>query len=187
LCFTLFGAPSAPAGEAAAAAEAGQLAEAKILPPEPGGKACYRRVYDAQHLRDHPRQKITEMLFLLRVVGYDKQGGFVAKDPDRIAYNFAISLKRRSDSQALREGGDCLGDKSAECVVDCDNGGVIIENSSNGQGLLLRLMDGGIAFGAQCDLKPGLWVKPDADDKAFLLEPAPSEFCEPLEKALLQP
>jgi hypothetical protein len=182
----LLGATSARASEAAAA-EAGQLAEAKILPPEPGRKACYRRVYDAQHLRDHPQQKITEMVFFLRVVGYDKQGEFVAKEPDHVAYNFAIFLKRRGDRQALREGGNCLGDKSAECVVGCDKGGVTIENASNGKSLLLRLMNGGIAFGAQCDLKPGVWVKPSADDKAFLLEPAPPELCRPLEKALFQP
>ncbi len=182
-CFALLAATSAQAGEAQAA-QAGQSAEAKILPPEPGRKACYRRIYDARHLLDHPRQKVAEVLFFLRVVGYDKQGEFVVKDPDHIAYNFAISLKRRGDRQALREGGDCLGDKSAECVVDCDNGGVIIENSSDGQGLLLRLMDRGIAFGAHCDLKPGLWVTPGAADKEFLLEPAPLALCQPLEKEM---
>ena len=26
----------------------------KILPPEPGRKACWRRVYDAKHLTAHP-------------------------------------------------------------------------------------------------------------------------------------
>src|SRR5262249_9672211 len=35
----------------------------KILPPEPGRKACWRRVYDAKHLAAHPQQKITELTF----------------------------------------------------------------------------------------------------------------------------
>jgi hypothetical protein len=65
----------------------------KILPPEPGRKACWRRVYDAKHLAAHPQQKITELTFFLRVSGYDAGGGYVFKNPDHIVYNFAISLK----------------------------------------------------------------------------------------------
>src|SRR5262249_25310954 len=53
----------------------------KILPPEPGRKACWRRVYDAKHLAAHPQQKITELTFFLRVSGYDAGGAYVFKNP----------------------------------------------------------------------------------------------------------
>jgi hypothetical protein len=99
----------------------------KILPPEPGRKACWRRVYDAKHLAAHRQQKVTELTFFLRVSGYDAGGGYVFKNPDHIFYNFAISLKRRGNKRALVTSGDCLGEKTVECVVDCDSGGVTID------------------------------------------------------------
>ena len=148
-------------------------------PPDLGSQGALTRFRAAS--------PIEQILLFLRVVGYDKPGEFVAIDPDHIAYNFAISLKRGGDRQALREGGDCVGHKTAECVVGCDKGGVTIENSSNDPGLLLRLTDRGIGFGGQCDLKPGLSVKPGADDETFLLEPAPLELCQPLAKELFEP
>ncbi len=78
----------------------------KILPPEPGRKACWRRIYDVKHLAAHPRQKVTELTFFLRVSGYDVGGHYVFRNPDHIYYNFALSLKRRGDKRALATSGD---------------------------------------------------------------------------------
>jgi hypothetical protein len=111
----------------------------KILPPEPGRKACWRRVYDANHLAAHPQQKVTELTFFLRVSGYDAGGRYVFKNPDHIMYNFAISLKRRGNKRALTTSGDCLGEKTVQCVVDCDSGGVTIDNLPSGDGLSIGL------------------------------------------------
>ena len=90
----------------------------KILPPEPGRKACWRRVYDAKHLAAHPQQKVRGLTFFLRVSGFDAGGAYVFKNPHHILYNFAFSLKRRGNKRALATGGDCLGEKTADCVVD---------------------------------------------------------------------
>jgi hypothetical protein len=157
----------------------------KILPAEPGRKACWRRVYDAKHLAAHPRQKVTELTFFLRVSGYDVGGNYVFKNPDHIFYNFALSLKRRGDKRALATGGDCLGEKTADCVVDCDGGGVSIDKLPSGDGLSISLHDGGIAFGGDCDTTTGTWVGPGADDKIFRLDKAPDEACTMLEKEWL--
>ena len=78
----------------------------KIIPPEPGRKACWRRVYDAKHLAAHPQQKVTELTFFPRVSGYDAGGDYVFKNPDHIVYNFAISVKRSGNKRALAIGGD---------------------------------------------------------------------------------
>jgi hypothetical protein len=161
--------------------------EWKILSSEPGRKACYERTYDAAHLRDRPKQKTTALIFFLRVSGYNSSGDYVFHNPDHIAYNFALSIKRRNDRHPLRTSGDCLGDKIAQCVVDCDGGGVDIEKPGSGSGLVVRLSENGIAFGNDCDTTTGVWVKPGADDKVFHLEPAPLETCESLEKATLGP
>ena len=84
-----------------------------ILAPEPGTKACYRRVYDEAHLAAHPRQKVTAMTFLLRVVRYDAQGERyhtpATKPDDWIGYQFAMAVQRRRESRTLRTSGDCFG------------------------------------------------------------------------------
>jgi hypothetical protein len=157
----------------------------KILPAEPGRKACWRRVYDAKHLVTHPRQKLTQLTFFLRVSGYDAGGPYVFKNPDHIYYNFALSLKRRGDKRTLTTSGDCLGEKTIDCSVDCDRGGVTIDSPSPSDGLSISLNVNGIAFGGNCETTTGTWVRPGADDKVFNLDPAPMEACKTLEKEQL--
>lgn len=154
----------------------------RLLPPEPGRKACWRIVYDAKHLAAHPQQKVTQLTFLLRVSGYDVGGNFVFKNPDHVNYSFALSLKRRGDKRALTTAGDCLGEKSIDCSVDCDGGGVTIDKLPSGDGLSVRLYAAGIAFGGDCDTTTGTWVKPRADDKVFRLNSAPIKVCRKLDK-----
>lgn len=157
----------------------------KILPAEPGRKACWRRVYNPEHLAAHPQQKVRELTFLLRVSGYDADGRYVFEHPHHVYYNFALSLKRRGDTRALATSGDCLGEKTADCAVDCDGGGVTIEKSPNGDGLTISLHDRGIAFGGDCDTNSGAWVRPGADDKVFHLDRVSEESCKALEKERL--
>ena len=168
-------------------AYAKQSAMEKILAPQPGRKACYHRVYEARHLREHPRQKISEMTFLLRVEGLDATGARVLKNPDHIVYQFALSLRRRNDERPLRTSGDCSGGMVAECVVDCDGGGVTLENSLQAGGLTVLLQGEGIAFGNDCDTTRGYFVGPGSDDKIFDLKPAPLTECQSLEKQRLAP
>jgi len=163
----------------------GLEAAAKILPAEAGRKACWKRSYDAAHLRAHPEQKVTQMLFLLRVAGYDAKGGYVFRDPDHIAYNFAIAVKRRDDRRRLDANGDCGGEAQARCAVDCDGGGVVIAKPESGEGLMIRIDKDGVGFGNDCDTKRGTFVYPGADDKVFRLEPAPQKACDALEKSTL--
>jgi hypothetical protein len=63
LSLALFGLASAKAGESAPTPKVPPWAAEKILPPEPGRKACFQRVYDAKDLQAHPQQKVTELLF----------------------------------------------------------------------------------------------------------------------------
>ena len=175
-------APADVRAEQPAAAQMRHWPAEKILPPEPGRKACWRRVYTAKHLAAHPRQKVTELTFFLRVTGYDAGGKFVFKNPDHIYYNFALSLKRRGDKRALTTAGDCLGEKTADCGVDCDGGKVTIDKLPNGDGLSISLDVNGIAFRSECDETNETWVKAGADDKVFHLDPAPDKACRALDK-----
>jgi hypothetical protein len=156
-----------------------------IIEPTPGAKLCFRRVYDQAHLRGHPRQKVTELTFLLRVVGYDAQGNDARDNPDHIAFNFALSVRRRGDRKLMTTAGDCSGAERATCAVDCDGGAAFIEKPAAGGGLILKLEGEGIAFGNDCDTTRGVFLPPGEDDRAFLLDKAPLETCRQLEKDVL--
>lgn len=160
-------------------------AVARIIAPAPGAKLCYRRVYDKAHLREHPRQKVTELTFLLRVAGYDAQGNNVRDKPHHIAFKFALSVRRRGDSKLMATAGDCSGAERAMCAVDCDGGAAFIEKPASGDGLILKLEGEGIAFGNDCDTTRGVFLPPGEDDRAFLLDKAPLETCDRLDKDVL--
>ena len=39
-----------------------------LLPPAPDAQACYARTYDPEHLQQHPKQKVTELVLFLRYI-----------------------------------------------------------------------------------------------------------------------
>jgi len=160
---------------------------AELLPAEPGRKACYARTYDAAHLRDHPKQRVTSVTFFLRVVGLDASGDKFfaprAEPYDRIQYEHVIALTRRGAKRKLSTSGYCSGDVTAQCVVECDAGGMTLEKA--GEALLIRLLDDGIEFDNDCDGSKGTRVKPGADDNVFHVNKVSLDLCRELEKSEL--
>ncbi len=153
-----------------------------IVPPEPGRQACYTRAYDKAHLAQHKRQRVTQIAFLLRVASYDFEGrAKPEKLEERVHYQFAMSLKRRGERRMLVTSGGCFGGKGISCSVDCDGGGVTLEQS--GESLLVRIAEHGIKMEGDCDGK-SVWVNPGADDKVFRVEKAAPEACKALAKEL---
>jgi len=84
-----------------------------LLPPAPGAQACYARTSDKAHLAQHPKQKVTEMIFSLRytTLGEDEAhlvatvGGGVEKQ--YFDYDFTLAAKVRDQSKTLYASGDC--------------------------------------------------------------------------------
>lgn len=153
---------------------------AQLLPPNPGAKLCYARSYDAAHLKQHPKQTVTNVTFMMRVVGYDRGGGYVTRNPDHIGYQFAMAVKRRI-GKPLRAAGDCSGGTGVQCVVDCDGGGLKVEKLAAGGDLLLRLLERGIRMHGDCD-GAGVMVGAKTDDKTFQVGKAPAQVCAALEQ-----
>jgi hypothetical protein len=156
----------------------------ELIPPEPGYKVCYTRRYDAAHLRAHPKQQVTALIFIVRVVQYEDISR--AKRPeDKVYFQFALSMQRRGEKRILSAAGNCFGGRGGiACDVDCDGGGVELERLPQGDALLMRLRDRGIHMYSDCD-GGGVWVRPDADDDIFRLEKAAISVCRALEKRVL--
>src|SRR6476646_1369185 len=89
---------------------AGSVARAtpldELIEPEKDRSACFTRVYDAAHLRQHPRQKITSMRIWLR---YEQMPGGV----EGLALDLGIAVVRQGDTTPLFAQGDCIWDERA--------------------------------------------------------------------------
>ena len=158
-----------------------------LLPPGPDAALCFARTYDAEHLKQHAQQNVTEMLLLVRYValGEDEatlipaEGGGTAKQYFR--YDFTLAAKVRDRSQTLYASGDCASAEGIGCGVDCDGGGIELEPIAGKPGeLLVRLerirMTLGCGEGEEVELEGA------ADDKVFKLTKAPRSFCDSMKK-----
>jgi hypothetical protein len=180
--FLVIAAASTSAMSSLSAQDKPKLAD--LVAPQAGNKACFARTYDAAHLREHPKQRVTAVSFLLRAQAYDESARSWGLEK-ALYYSFAMSVQRRGDKRRLRTGGDCMEGEGISCAVDCDGGGVTLEKAAQGDSLLVRLMEpGGILMFSDCD-GAGVWLKPGADDKVFRLDKAAASVCEALEKRVL--
>jgi hypothetical protein len=148
-----------------------------ILAPQPGNKACYARRYDAAHLRQHPRQRITAMTFRLAVEAYDPPSEKAERSEDKVYYTFSMTVNRRGDKRRLYTAGDCNGGDEILCAVDCDGGSVTLDKMPPADTLIVRLDDNGIVMFHDCDEGEGIPVKAGADDKVFRLSKAADNLC----------
>lgn len=177
---TVLGAVMA-AGALAQSIEPGKEGElANFLDPEPGARVCFGRVYSAEHLGRHPRQKVTEVGFRLT---------YFRHDPDEFApkgqrnYYFSMSAKTRGSARTLKALGECgPNGGSIGCGVECDGGGVSVTRRpgdrilvSLGEGGRIRMTEGCSEEENAVDLEAG------EDDREFLLDRLPERACPPYE------
>jgi hypothetical protein len=156
-----------------------------ILPPVVGQRACFARTYDRQHLAEHPRQRVTAMMFRLQ---YAK-----IPDTDIQHYEFWISVKVRTRWEAFHESGVCDANVDATypagnlCWVACDAGGVSIEKVPQSDALHVHVEtpSEGIVLNASCGerQRKALRLQAGEDDKLFRLESVPLSQCEAAQRA----
>jgi hypothetical protein len=158
-----------------------------LLPPAPDAQACYARTYDPDHLKRHPKQKVTEMVFSLRYVtlGEDEavivatEGGGTEKR--YFDYDFTLAAKTKEHDRTLYASGDCASAEGIGCGVECDGGGIEIEPmAGKDDTILVRLepirMTQGCGEGEEVELEGG------EDDKVFKHIKAPRPLCDSMQK-----
>ena len=155
-----------------------------LLPPIPKASACYVRLYDAEHLKKHPKQKVTEMIFSLRYLTFEEEEDGSTPEDANYHYWFTLGAKLRNKPEMLYATGACGSYGGIGCGVDCDGGGVTLEPRTNGE-LLIRL-DREYTYirmtpGCGDELEDGEMLEAGEDDKVFKLTKAPSAACEAIE------
>lgn len=177
----------APAGEALAEYQGPDYAKLKaLLPPGPDAALCYARSYDAEHLKQHPKQTVTEIVLFLRYVTLGEDEVILNSTADGgtekqyFEYDFTLAAKVKDRSQTLYASGDCASAEAIGCGVACDGGGIEVEPVGGRDGTILMRLDRirmtlGCSEGSDVDLEGG------ADDRVFKLSKVPRQLCDSMQ------
>lgn len=161
---------------------------AALLPPTPNAKVCYARVYDTAHLKKHPKQRVTEMVFSLRYITFEEDESGQPKEDANYHYWFTLAAKLRDKPDMAFANGTCGSYGGIGCGVDCDGGGVILEPRADGD-LLVRLDReySYVRMTAGCgeeEEEDGVFLEAGEDDKVFKLSKVPASTCDAVEAEL---
>src|SRR6478736_4224482 len=138
--------------------------------------ACFVRRYDASHLAQHPKQKVSAMKLLVMAEIPDEE-------PDAVNYSFRAGFQYRNRPGKFDSSGHC-GHTVAEdagdeirlgCGVDCDGGGITVAMKDDKSAIVrterIRVWDRKKPDDDAGDAKFG------EDDKMFRIERADLREC----------
>ena len=138
---------------------------------KPTEYACFSRHYDAEHLAEHPLQKVSIMRLLVST----------ERDPEdkTLKYSFRLGVNFRNRPGDFDSSGDCArltGEDAAKqkidfgCSVDCDGGGIDINLAQDNAYVIVTLSGIRIWKGKDNDDGAATELKAGADDKVFHLD-----------------
>ena len=180
-----------------------------LIKPELNSAACFTRVYDAAHLRAHPKQKTTAMTLWMK---YENFGG----TPPVMALAIALSIKQRGDPAALYSQGGCEYQKTGNrdtsdnvliktypkeagfvCMqsarpdvfdaVSAQEGGDLIIDRGKDRDTLMVYLDDSLIMVKRANRGKLIDVKFGADDRVFLLRRTGMKDCATVEEAVTTP
>jgi hypothetical protein len=160
-----------------------------------GKNACFGRTYDASHLADHPKQRVTS-LYLFRDLTPDlaKEDRPDTPEEQRIASgvegNFSLMAYVRFRDKPGKQFWHSLGCRKAEdgrtrCGIDCDGGSFVLKPQERA----LLLENNGFTVIGGCgeseeEAEQRDFVAPGADDKLFRLDPERISACTAIRDSL---
>jgi hypothetical protein len=135
------------------------------------------RRYDAEHLAQHPKQKVAAMKLLVAAE--------IPEGEQRLGYSFHVGVKFRHRAGDFESSGYCnhaiAEDDGHEirfvCGVDCDGGGINVAPSKDDKSAIVRLERVRIWNGKKPDEDDDLWLTSGADDKIFRLDRVEAQEC----------
>jgi len=168
----------------------------RIVVPKDGDGACYRRVYDATHLKRNPKQQTTDILLSFK---YQADGAHIER----------ILLTRRGKQPPLYLGGGCEWSRTANidtsgnrmigsysknagytCIAltgpgSAEEGGVfLIDLAPDGKSATLHIDSPIYAMRGADKRGVGKYIKLGSEDRVFRLTRTDDAACRALEEAL---
>jgi hypothetical protein len=156
-----------------------------------GQEACFGRVYDAAHLKKHPKQRVTAF-HLFRDFTPDTNKETPAETREEMedidgdgGIRVTAYVRFRDRPGLFFNGLHCsmsADGSKVSCGIDCDGGGFFLKDA--GKSLLLEnrgfVVVGGCGASEDEEENSDI-VQPGADDKVFRLDPLPVAQCRALE------
>jgi hypothetical protein len=141
--------------------------------------ACFVRRYDASHLAQHPKQKVSAMKLLVTAE--------VAPEDKAVNYSFRLGFKYRHRAGNFDSSGYCNhivaentgGEIRLGCGVDCEGGGIDVA-MKNDKSALIRLERIRIWERNKADDDASDDLAAGADDKIFRVDRADLHECSEL-------
>ncbi|MBR1123078.1 hypothetical protein JQ628_16245 [Bradyrhizobium lablabi] len=139
--------------------------------------ACFVRVYDAEHLAKHPKQKVAAMKLLVSAEN--------PPDEKITNYSFRLGVKFRHRSGQFDSSGSCShviaentdGEIRLGCGVDCDGGGLQAAVSKDDKSAVIRLERVRIWQNNKPDDEADHSLTAGADDGIFRLDRVDNREC----------
>jgi len=179
----------------------------ELLKPELNNAACFTRVYDAAHLRAHPKQQTTAMTVRLKYVAI---GGGVP------ALSVSLGMARRDDPAALYSDGGCEWSATANrdtsnnrliknypreagmvCLqsarpdvfdaTSAEEGGALIMDRGKDRDTLMLYLDDSLILVKRANRGRHLLTKFGSDDRVFMLRRTDMKDCAAVEEAVTTP
>jgi hypothetical protein len=155
--------------------------------PKPKAYACFVRAYDAEHLAQHPLQKVSVMKLLISAEKTDPKVDKV------LEYSFRLGVNFRDRPGNFDSSGECGHAPTVrnadtdppvatgidfECNVDCDGGGVTVNLANSDASIIVKLPERiRIWKGKDPDEAAMSALMAGADDKVFRLDRADPSQC----------
>jgi hypothetical protein len=180
-----------------------------LIEPADGKSACFTRVYDAEHLRRHPKQKTVSITVWL---SYEADSANVS----RPVLHDALAVVQRGDAAALYSEGGCDFDAKANrdtsgnrllktypkegghvCLhsaepdvffaTSAEEGGFMIMDRGKDPDTLMLYLDDSLIMVKRANRGKHIDVKFGADDRVFMLRRADMKACAAVEEAVTTP
>jgi hypothetical protein len=167
-----------------------------LIKPELNSAACFTRVYDAAHLRAHPKQKTTAMTVWMK---YENIGGA----PPVMALAISLAVKQRGDPAAMYSQGGCDYQKTANRdtsdnvliktypkeagFVSAEEGGSLILDRGKDRDTLMVYLDDSLIMVKRANRGKLIGMKFGADDRVFMLRRTDMKDCAAVEEAVTMP
>jgi hypothetical protein len=153
--------------------------DAKLFarPVDQKAYACFVRRYDASHLAQHPKQKVSAMKMLVTAA-------IPPDDQTTTNYSFYLGVKYRNRAGNFDSGGSCHhstaeekgGEIHLSCGVECDGGGITVAMKDDKSAIVelerVRMWDR-----KKPDAETGHDLEAGADDKTFRVDRADLGEC----------
>ncbi len=180
----------------------------ELIEPVDGQSACFTRLYDADHLRRHPAQKVRSITVWLQ---YRKLSPATA-----VGLDLGIGLNLRGDPLPFFAEGGCNWDKNANrdasgrrlipvlkkdkaaaCImsaqpdvfeaVSAEEGGFLILDRGRDRDTLMVYLDDSLTMVKRADRSDHHDVKFGPDDRVFLLRRTLMQDCATVQDAVTEP